>query len=137
MNIFKVLKIKAFIVMAVGFASPVLAQDAVDGEALYLNHCAGCHGDAVDGNGPLANAMIMKPKNLSLLAAENKGVFPMLTVIMRIDGRDPLVSHGSPMPVYGQFFEGDDTALKTAAGQPIMTSRAIADLVAYLLEQQQ
>jgi hypothetical protein len=36
------------------------------------------------------------------------------------------------MPVYGPFFEGDDTALKTDNGQPILTSRPIADLVAYL-----
>lgn len=120
-----------------GFGAPLWAQDAQEGEALYQNHCADCHGTEVDGNGPLANAMIMKPKNLRLLAAENDGVFPTLKVVMRIDGRDPLVSHGSPMPVYGLYFEGNDTALKTAAGQPIMTSRTIADLVAYLTEQQQ
>lgn len=24
---------------------------------------------------------------------------------MRIDGRKPLVSHGSPMRIYGEFFE--------------------------------
>ena len=33
---------------------------------------------------------------------------------------------------YGEFFEGDDTALKTEAGQPILVGRAIADLVIYL-----
>ena len=125
------------LVARVGFGAPLWAQDANEGKALYQSHCADYHGTEVDGNGPLANAMIMKPKNLRQLAAENEGVFPMLRVVMRIDGRDPLVSHGSPMPVYGQYFEGNDTALKTAAGQPIMTSRAIADLVAYLIEQQQ
>ncbi len=41
------------------------------------------------------------------------------------------------MPVYGDFFEGDDTALKTASGQPLMTSRAISDLVAYLKDIQE
>ncbi len=139
MNTLSSLKTNGFIAMIAGLslASPVLAQDAVEGEALYLSHCADCHGVAVDGNGPLANAMTMKPKNLSLLAQQNGGVFPMLTVVKRIDGRDPLVSHGSPMPVFGQYFEGDDTALKTASGQPVMTSRSIADLVAYLQEQQQ
>ncbi|MDQ7070685.1 MAG: c-type cytochrome [Rhodobacterales bacterium] len=139
MNTLSSLKRNALIAMIAGFslASPVVAQDVTEGEALYLNHCADCHGVAVDGNGSLANAMIMKPKNLRLLAQQNDGVFPMLTVIKRIDGRDPLVSHGSPMPVFGQYFEGDDTALKTASGQPVMTSRSIADLVAYLQEQQQ
>jgi hypothetical protein len=59
-------------------------------------------------------------------------VFPLMRVIRRIDGRNPLVSHGSDMPVYGELFEGDDTALKLPSGQPVMTSRAIADLVVFL-----
>lgn len=36
------------------------------------------------------------------------------------------------MPVYGDFFEGDDTTLETVSGQRVMTSRAIADLVSFL-----
>ena len=120
-----------------GFAAPSLAQDANEGKNLYLEHCSDCHGLLADGKGSLADAMIMKPKNLSRLAAENDGVFPVLKVVMRIDGREPLVSHGSPMPVYGQYFEGEAATLKTAAGQPIITSRPIADLVAFLKGVQQ
>ena len=125
------------LIVGLGFAAPCLAQDADEGESLYQDHCSDCHGSAVDGKGPLANAMIIKPTNLSRLAAENDGVFPMLRVVKRIDGREPLVSHGSPMPVYGQYFEGKGATLKTAAGQPIITSRAIANLVAFLQEVQQ
>lgn len=124
--------INVTLIVGFGFATPCLAQDADEGEILYHDHCSDCHGSAADGNGPLANAMIMKPKDLSRLAAENGGVFPMLRVVKRIDGREPLVSHGSPMPVYGQYFEGKGAALKTAAGQPIMTSQAIANLVVFL-----
>jgi hypothetical protein len=36
------------------------------------------------------------------------------------------------MPVYGDFFEGEDVSLKTDAGQPILTSKPVSDLVAYL-----
>jgi hypothetical protein len=36
------------------------------------------------------------------------------------------------MPVYGPYFEGQDTAIKTHEGQPILTSQPIVDLVAYL-----
>ncbi len=61
-------------------------------------------------------------------SVNNGGEFPLIRVIKRIDGRDPLVSHGSPMPVYGDFFEGQDVSLKTAAGQPILTSRPVAYL---------
>ena len=45
-----------------------------------------------------------------------------------LDGREPLVSHGSPMPVYGDFFEGDDTAMKTPSGQPLMRSSGMASV---------
>ncbi len=120
-----------------GFAAPSLAQDANEGQILYQKHCSDCHGPSADGKGSLADAMIMKPKNLSRLTAENNGIFPVIRVVMRIDGREPLVSHGSPMPVYGQYFEGSGAVLKTAAGQPILTSSPIADLVVYLQGVQQ
>ncbi len=110
----------------------VAGQEADEGAQLYERHCATCHGLDGDGQGPMAGVLVIQPSDLTALAAREDGAFPVLRVIRRIDGRDPLVAHGSPMPVYGDFFEGDDTALKTASGQPVMTSRAIADLVAFL-----
>lgn len=112
--------------------SVALAQDVATGATLYQNHCATCHGVEVTGQGPMAGVLLIKPANLGALSRDNGGVFPTARVVARIDGRDPLVSHGSPMPVYGYFFEGKDTALKTPAGQPIMTSEPIVDLVAFL-----
>ena len=107
------------------------AQDVAAGKALYDRHCAVCHGAEARGNGPMAPAMVLQPPSLRSLTARH-GVFPVTRIVTRIDGRDPLVSHGSPMPVYGPFFEGDDTPLKAETGQPIMTNRPIVDLVAYL-----
>ena len=102
------------------------------GQALFAQHCATCHGADATGAGPMAPSLLVQPKDLTELAARNADVFPVARVVHRIDGRDPLVSHGSAMPVYGNFFEGDDTALKLDTGQPIMTSRSIADLVVFL-----
>ena len=113
-------------------AGPLWAADAEEGAALFLEHCAACHGPEADGAGPMAGVMTIKPTDLTALTAGNDGVFPVERVVKRIDGRDPLVAHGSPMPVYGHFFEGGAAAIKTASGQPILTSRVIADLVAYL-----
>lgn len=112
-------------------------QTLAQGRALYMTHCATCHGLEADGQGPMAPVLLVQPKPLSQLAAENGGIFPMTRVVMRIDGRDPLVSHGSAMPVYGDFFQGDDRALKTASGQPILASGPIVDLVTYLRSIQQ
>ena len=107
------------------------AQDVGAGAALYDAHCATCHGLEGRGNGPMAPALMLQPPPLNDLTVRH-GQFPVTRVVTRIYGRDPLVRHGSPMPVYGPFFEGDDTPLKAETGQPIMTSRAIVDLVAYL-----
>lgn len=130
-------KLSAALAAALLLAMPLQAQDVVEGEELFLDYCATCHGVDGAGNGPMAPAMSLQPTNLTLLQAGDDGVFPTLRVVMRIDGREPLVSHGSPMPVFGDFFEGQGVALKTAAGQPIMTSQPIVDLVAWLRSIQQ
>lgn len=127
----------AGLLIAASMTTPALAQDVAEGESLYRTYCATCHGLDADGNGPMGPALILRPTNLTKLQAENDGVFPLVRVIKRIDGRDPLVSHGSPMPVFGDYFEGQDVALKTKAGQPIMTSMPVADLVEWLESIQQ
>lgn len=119
-------------ILAVGSGLPALAQDADTGAALYRQYCATCHGIAATGQGPMAGALVVRPTDLTALRAGNGGVFPTERVVRRIDGRDPLVSHGSPMPVYGFFFEGRDKAIKAPSGQPILTSEPIVDLLAYL-----
>jgi len=113
-------------------SGPAPAQDADDGAAIFARFCATCHGLAADGTGPMAGAMLIAPADLTGLSARNGGLFPVARVVARIDGRDPLVSHGSPMPVYGDFFAGRDAVTKSEAGQPIMTSRPILDLLAWL-----
>ncbi len=115
-----------------GAALPALAQDVKEGGELYRVHCATCHGIEGTGQGPMAGVLVIQPSDLTQLAKANGGAFPLERVVKRIDGRDPLVSHGSPMPVYGFFFEGKGEAIKTESGQPIMTSGPIVDLMAYL-----
>ena len=109
-----------------------LAQNAEQGEEIYNQYCATCHGSKALGDGPISDILLVKPSNLRRLSATNGGVFPAKRVVMRIDGRDPLLAHGSMMPVYGHIFVEQDTPMKTETGQPIMTSALIVDLVAYL-----
>lgn len=106
--------------------------DPVAGAALFQAHCAVCHGRSARGDGPMAPVLLVRPADLTAILKRHGGVFPLERVIARIDGRDPLVSHGSDMPVYGSFFEGRGVALRTETGQPLMTSQPIADLVAWL-----
>lgn len=109
-----------------------VAQDIDEGAALYARHCATCHGLEAKGNGPMAPVLVLQPPDLTKLTERNEGAFPVRRVVMRIDGRDPLVSHGSPMPVYGDFFDGDEVLLKAETGQPVLTSVPVVDLLEYL-----
>lgn len=116
-------------------ALPATAQDADIGRALYHQHCATCHGLEAKGNGPMAGILVIQPTDLTALRSGNEGTFPLERVVRRIDGRDPLVSHGSPMPVYGDYFERSfDVPMKAPSGQPVLTSQPVVDLVAFLME---
>lgn len=106
--------------------------DAQTGEAIYDRYCAACHGETGTGDGRMRAVLTVQPSDLTALSAGNDGSFPMERVVKRIDGRDPLVAHGSEMPIYGDFFDGDGASLRTDSGQPVITSTPVADLVAYL-----
>lgn len=122
----------AAVTLAILSAGSGAAQDASQGAELYTRHCASCHGIGAAGDGPMSPVLLIQPSDLTTMTERYNGVFPKERVVMRIDGRDPLVSHGSPMPVYGDFFEGEDIILKTETGQPVLTSVPVADLLAYL-----
>jgi mono/diheme cytochrome c family protein len=115
------------------WAGAALVQDALTGRALFLQYCATCHGEAAEGNGPMAPVLLVQPKDLTALAAENGGAFPAARVVARIDGREALVSHGSSMPIYAEVMAGELVAMEIG-GATLTISRRIADLVAYLME---
>ncbi|WP_135501909.1 c-type cytochrome [Roseovarius aestuariivivens] len=107
--------------------------DSEAGKALYARYCVACHGEQADGNGAMRPVLVIAPVDLRRLAADNGGDFPLKRVVWRIDGRDPVLSHGSMMPVYGEVFAaGPPETLRTSAGQPLMTTEPMADLVAFL-----
>lgn len=114
-------------------AWPAAAQDLAAGEALFQRHCAMCHGIEATGEGPMAPVLTVQPTDLTRLAAGNGGVFPHLRAARRIDGREPLVAHGSPMPVWGDFFAGPQSdPLRLPDGQSLMAARPVIDLLGYL-----
>lgn len=119
--------------LAALLAAPAAAQDADAGAALYRRHCAMCHGIDAMGQGPMAGVLTVQPTDLTRLAAGSGGVFPWLRAARRIDGRDPLVAHGSQMPVWGDFFDSPQSdAIRLPDGQVLMAPRPVADLLGYL-----
>lgn len=115
-------------------ALPAEAQDAASGERLFATFCATCHGLDATGTGPTAEIMAIQPADLTVLSAKNGGLFPTMRVIRRIDGRDPLLAHGSPMPLYGAFFEGAGAQELQTPDGPLTSSLPVLDIVAWLRE---
>ena len=114
-------------------ATPALAEpDPVAGGEIFQMFCAGCHGADAQGDGPMSANMRVEPPDLTALAKSNGGVFPVFQVVRQIDGRDPMMSHGGEMPVFGALFEFPDGSIKSETGQPIITATPIADVAAWL-----
>ncbi len=86
-------------------AGPAMSQQADLGRAEYLSSCAACHGADGKGNGPIATQLVKQPSDLTNLAKQNGGVFPVEGVYRIIDGRTGVAAHGSrDMPIWGYRF---------------------------------
>ena len=115
---------------------PAVAQDIDAGAVLYRDFCAACPGATAKGDGTMADLLRSPPSVLTKLA--EAGEFPILSVAEQIDGRRLRAAHGGDMPLFGRWFEGvgADVAMAGADGQPILMSRPVADLIAYLISVQ-
>lgn len=116
-------------------AAPALAADPdpLAGGAFFGQYCAVCHGATGTGDGPMEEILTVKPADLTQLSATNGGIFPTFRVVRQIDGRDPLLSHGGAMPLFGEIFNFPDASIASQSGQPILTSQAIVDIVGWLM----
>jgi Cytochrome C oxidase, cbb3-type, subunit III len=86
-------------------AGPAISQQEDLGRAEYISSCAACHGADGKGNGPIASQLVKQPSDLTSLAKQNGGVFPVESVYQIIDGRTEVASHGSRgMPIWGYRF---------------------------------
>jgi mono/diheme cytochrome c family protein len=73
---------------------------ASTGEALYRRYCASCHGVTGRGDGPVADALVARPTDLTRLRSE------VPDLMQQIDGRRTIRAHGTAaMPVWGYVFE--------------------------------
>lgn len=78
---------------------------SVEGVDLYRAYCASCHGKDGKGNGPVAPALKATVPDLTAIAKNNGGKFPVARVRRIITGEGMIASHGSrEMPVWGPIF---------------------------------
>ena len=86
----------------VGLNTVGWAQEFDLGGYEYGTGCAACHGDDGRGGGPVAPSLTKAPANLTTLAKNNNGVFPLSAVYDTIYGIKTIVAHGSrDMPIWG------------------------------------
>ncbi len=117
------------LILAAGAAA---AQDAESGAVLFQDHCATCHGTAAEGNGPMTAVLSIAPPDLTVLAEANGGTFPLERVVRRVDGREEVLAHGGPMPVFGMILGGESGMVDAFDGTPVFTTRAVVDIAAWL-----
>lgn len=72
------------------------------GASIYKAYCASCHGQEGTGGGPAAEALRMRPADLTKLKQRSKGEFPVYRLKKMLDGSEELRAHGSKrMSVWG------------------------------------
>jgi DNA-binding winged helix-turn-helix (wHTH) protein len=77
-----------------------------DGESVFNNLCAACHGVSGKGDGPAAGSLKKNVPDLTVLSASNHGVFPWAHVEKAIAGKYRVVAHETiDMPVWGGQFQ--------------------------------
>ena len=98
----------AFALTAISTGATAQAQDAQlrPDEREFLNSCASCHGADAKGAGFLTRVFRgVDPGDLTLLAQNNGGAFPLERVFDVIDGRAEVAAHGErKMPVWGDRY---------------------------------
>lgn len=117
--------------------SAVAQTDRTSGENEYMQACASCHGASGTGDGPLADLLTVSIPDLTTISANNDGVFPLLDVIMTIDGRTASVGHGFPMPVWGDRFSSDVGKSAGPYGAEVLVRGRVLTLAEYLESIQQ
>lgn len=78
------------------------AEDAVQGRAVFLAHCAQCHGEKADGHGPLAGRFMPPPADISSSRRRDDYLLQIVTLGGKALGRS------SAMPEWGLELSGAD-----------------------------
>lgn len=126
------LAIAALITTATHAAAAGNEREFERGKEEYMAACASCHGEAADGNGPIATMFSTRVPALTDLAARNDGVFPFLEVMHVIDGRTAVRAHGNPMPIFGRRYTTEIGEHAGLFGAEILVRSRVLELVAYL-----
>jgi mono/diheme cytochrome c family protein len=94
-----------------GTKNPTLVISSMYGRDLFELYCATCHGSDGKGNGPAADALKVRPADLTTIARRNGGTFPKsrIEAFVTVGDERATPAHGSSeMPVWGPIFRALD-----------------------------
>ena len=95
------------------------------------DYCASCHGPGGRVNGPAAVGMVPAPADLTMLAAQDGGVFPKTRVMGQLVGYTMGRSE-SHMPIFEVLREGPVVMYDDGSGQRVATPARLVALADYL-----
>jgi mono/diheme cytochrome c family protein len=92
--------------------APITYTDAQNGEQMYKQYCAACHGPEGKGDGPAVHFLKTPPPDITTLKLRNHGKYPAGTVKCALLNSD--VSHAQAtldMPDWGSLFWSQNQGL--------------------------
>ncbi|MGB9456814.1 MAG: c-type cytochrome [Bryobacteraceae bacterium] len=120
-----VLLIAATASAPLGTAQAPAGKAAFNGQAIFDDYCAVCHGRDAKGDGPAARALKTPPIDLTQISHDHSGKFPEAEIRKIILGLDMMPSHGTEaMPIWGKVF--------TKIGDPSTVGQRVDALLVYL-----
>ena len=106
------------------------------GKVTFRIYCSNCHGDTGRGDGSLAEMLSEPPTDLTALARNNGGVFPVDPVTALVDGQEEPRGHGSllsrEMPVWGDAFQKSLQPSWTEETDEKRALRKVEEVVAFV-----
>ena len=125
------------LVLLMGVAEVAADSDPI-GSSEYRISCQSCHGIGGKGDGPIAEFLKVQPKDLTRIAINNQGIFPLDQVFRIIDGRHGVTGHGErDMPIWGaRYLKEDADKYGSMGGEGVVRLR-ILELVYYIHSIQQ
>jgi mono/diheme cytochrome c family protein len=100
--------------------------DASSGKEMFESYCAVCHGKDGKGGGPAVSALKSVPFDLTLLAKNNNGAFPVAKVQATLQDVN-IPAHGSgEMPIWGRILT------QVSNSDRAQTTLRISNIVSYI-----
>ncbi len=100
------------------------------GQALYVRHCASCHGVSGKGDGPVAGSLQQPPADLTAIARLTDKRLNASDLMEIIDGRRTVAAHGPrEMPVWGEIFSAELEGQRRAEYVALLHVRTLTDYI--------